>query len=137
MFGDIENYMYFKKYFGAFQLNSFPGGFICYAMSIHPLSIPCIPRQKNLKNINMKRDIGLCSFKIFIEMRGKCKFQMALSCLKIDYFEKLWGDRELHVLRKYFWSMSIKFVPLGGGVHLPYHVTSPIIYSKHLQTIIC
>ena len=42
LFGGIVNYMYFKNNFGAFQLNSFPWGFICHAMSLHPWSIPNI-----------------------------------------------------------------------------------------------
>ena len=40
---------------------------------------------------------------------------MALNHLKIDYFKKNFGgDRELNVLQKYFWSILIKFFPLGG-----------------------
>ena len=67
-------------------------------------------------------------------MKGKCKFQMALNHLKIDYFEKNWGDRELNVLKKYFGTFQLNSF---WGAHLPCHVTSPTIYSKHSQTKIC
>ena len=70
-------------------------------------------------------------------MQGKCKFQMALNHLKIDYFENFWGDRELHVLQKYFRSISMTFLLLVEGVHLACYVTSPTIYSKHSNTKIC
>ena len=64
MVGGTEKYMYCKKTnFGAFNEIPSPGGreLICHAMSLHPLSIVNISRQKYVKNINMKRDIGLSS----------------------------------------------------------------------------
>ena len=41
-------------------------GFICHAISLHPLSIPSILRQKICKNIKMWTDIGVYTLK-FIE----------------------------------------------------------------------
>ena len=73
-------------------------------------------------------------FQICIEMSRKYKFQMALIHLKTDYFEILGGHRELNVLQKYFWSISIKFL---WGVHLSCHIPSPTIYSKYVRQKIC
>ena len=46
-----------------------------------------IPRQKYVKNINMKRDISLQSV-TYIKMIRKCKFQMAHNPSNINHFEK-------------------------------------------------
>ena len=86
-----------KKFWGDREINVLKnileqlGGFICYATSLHPLSIPSIPRQKYVKNINIKRDRSPLKFHICIEMIGKCKFKMALNCFEIDFFEILGG----------------------------------------------
>ena len=51
-------------------------------------------------------------------MRGKCKFHMALNCLKTDYFEKknLGGIEICMYFKKYFWTISIKILLLGGFI---------------------
>ena len=40
--GDIEHYMYCKKYFWNISMKCLPHGFICHAMSLHPWSMPSI-----------------------------------------------------------------------------------------------
>ena len=63
---------------------------------------------------------------IYREVRGKCKFDIALNSYKINDVEKMfWGDTEVYILQKKFWSISMKFLPLGEGSSsaMPYNFT--------------
>ena len=59
-----------------------------------------IPIQKICKKYHYEERYRPLKFQICIETIGKCTFQMALNCLKIDDFEKkiVLVDRELHEL---------------------------------------
>ena len=66
-------------------------------------------------------------------MIGKCTCHMAHNCLKIDNFEKnCFGGIENYMYCKKYLFEHFNEMPCGGN-HLPYHVTSPIIYFKHLS----
>ena len=65
------------------NLQSNMRGFICHAISLHPLSIPHV------------------YMKIYRVIRGECKCYMACNSYKIHDVEKwFWGDTEVYILQK-------------------------------------
>ena len=101
-----------------------PGrGFICHAMSLHPLSMLNIARQKYVKNKYDYEDrYRPLKFQICIAMIGKCTCQMAYNCGKIDNFEKkmFWGIENYMYCKNICVSISMKC--LAGGII--YHAMS-------------
>ena len=135
-FGGIQKYTYCKKLFLDY-INEIPphGGreLICHAISLHPLSMKNMHRQKICKNINMKTDIALPSCRCVEKQSRNVHF----TCLTIA---DKWTMLKKFVLgvysitctaKKYLWSISMKCLP--HGVHLPCHVTSPMICAKHFS----
>ena len=83
------------------NLQSNMRGFIWHAISLHPLSIPSILRQKICKHSKISTDIGIYTLNINREMRGNCKWYMAYNSYKINDVEKMFlGDTEVYVLQK-------------------------------------
>ena len=76
-------------------------GLICHTTSLHPLSIPSIPTQNNMKkyqNVDTHRHLYI---KINREMRRKCRCDMAHHSHKMNDVEKMfWEDTEVYVLQK-------------------------------------
>ena len=54
---------------------------------------------------------------IYRVIRGECKCYMACNSYKIHDVEKIfWEDAEVYILQKnYFWTTSMKFLPMGEG----------------------
>ena len=63
---------------------------------------------------------------------------MAHNPWNIDHFEKqIWGDRERHVLPKYLWSISMKFLPWGWGSSAMYMSLHPLFMPSIPRHKIC
>ena len=92
-----------------------------------------ITRQKICQKYQYEERYSPLKLQMCIETIRKCTFHMAHNCWQIEYVEKfvLGGIENYMYCKKYFWSISMKFLPCGA--QLPWHVTSPTIYSKHLS----
>ena len=74
--------------------------------------------------------------KIYRVMRGECKCYMACNSYKINDVEYvLGGYRSIHTAKNYFWTISMKFLPMGEGKSsaMPYHFTHYLLRNIHRQ----
>ena len=117
------------KYHCNFQANM--RGFIFHVISLHPLSISSIPRQKICKNIKMYTDIGIYTCK-FIEKweERNVSFIWCSIPTKLMMLKQCFRGIQEYMYCKNVWSISMKFLPWGKGAQLPCHITSPSIYYK-------
>ena len=117
------------------NLQSRMRGFICHAISVHPLFLPSIPSQNNMykfQNVDPHRHLYI---QIKRELRSKYTCDMASHAYKMNDVEKMfWGDTEVYLLQKWFWTISMKFLPTGeeNSTAMPCHFTHDLCQAFQL-----
>ena len=132
-FGGIQEYMYCKKWFldyineilpmGEGSSSAMPYHFTHYVWET------CT--DKNMWKYQYEDRYSPLKLQMCIKTIRKCTFHMPCYSWQMNFVEKICigGIEHNMYCKKYLWSISVKCLPLG--VHLPCHVTSPVIYAKH------
>ena len=118
------------------NLQSNMRGAICHAISLHPQSMPSIPRQKicqKYQNVDRYRHVYM---KIYSVIREECTCYMACNSHPIHDVEKMFLGRyrSIHTAKMIFGPYQWNTFQWGKGHHLPCHITSHTICKKHMHT---